>query len=195
MLTVISLSSAELKGARRHSSVHLTPPARSDSLRHTQGRTTPTSPWRPVQIDDEPPSPPPFTDIAVSSTEYTRAASALSMRAPTPAPEPVSPALAPNPEVAWARRRRAQKLTRFFGVDVREIEPALEATLPERSSTPAPSAFAAEPEQSEGVQRSWEDVDVRIVGPAAGNRRWKRGHDRTKTELVDARAALRGLKA
>lgn len=171
VLTVVSLAAPDSKAARRHSSVHISPslPPRSDSLASSTRALLPS-------VDDEPPSPPPFTDVAVSAAEHRRAQSALAVFPPSPPP--------PTPALAWARRRRAQKLTRFFGVDVREIEPALEAATPpgERAGTPA-------------FEECWDEegVDVRVVGPAAG-KRWRLGHERTKTE-VDPRAALRGLKA
>jgi hypothetical protein len=191
-VTIVSLASADARTSRRHSSVHCLPlsptgplsprPAPLDSIRHLATAPLP-----------EPPSPAPFADIHGFAAVF--GAEAFD-GTPAPAPVPPGPRRGSEPDEIWMRRRRAQKLGQFFGVETREIpsgtlDPAAQAqqqqpaqpVAPPRAPTPAPEMFAIDD----------EELDVRVDVQLGGSRLW--GFRREQPNMRQAMSTLREMRA
>lgn len=181
IITILSVSSSEVnllspKSARRHSSVQISS-APSTPLSATTEFVPPTKTIHELATElEDVPSLPPFMNLAPSSADAGLVVTQTSSEPPPPTSH------------AWERRRRAAKLTKFFGVDYHAIEPAFDA--------PAPSA-AAKP-SSRDPPAAWDApaVDVKISRPA---RLWgfmpdPRNRVR-ETDIQDAMLRLREMRA
>jgi hypothetical protein len=137
----------------------------------------------PAILPDTPSSPPPFAtcrkqDPTVPFSAY------IASTIPSP---PVLEA-----EDIWTRRKRAQKLGQFFGVETREIptdsfDPSMPMFEP-RAASPAPTAFLGADVSSDGEREADVRVDVKI----GGSRLWG---FRKEPDMEQAMVTLRAMRA
>lgn len=194
---------AEMTEDQRNSLLVSLPRSRPESIavesiehEETGEATTPLAPQPPEpqfaipMSSQDPPTPPPFATAAVLPTR-SASLSAPSLRRSESRASGHAPTNSENFEEFSARRKRAVKLAKFFGVEPQHFGPT--PVLPDESVAES-SMLVPEPPTTPPVPKPLNsyEVDVEVTG---GGKFWGLTYDDKRTKEVDQKEVLGRLRS